>query len=187
MPDNKKPLAFIDVDGVLNRSATKSVMKKRGYSALRIPHEIKVLAGKVVVDPNDALLLRELESEFELAWGSRWENLANAYISPFLEMEPFPVVASFRKDFTKTRGILEAANGRAFVVFDDDETEFERDLLDSSGISYKLIDVYPTILTSNNPYAESGLTKHHVEEALAWARELKGNVDTTELRFSSKE
>lgn len=169
-----RPLAFIDVDGVLNRFASRSAAKKLGYSR----HHIGRYGGfpvDILIDHNDVKLFAQLSEVFELAWGSWWGDKANREICPLYGMEPFEVVARPDPiaDAVKAPVIIDTAQGRDFVWFDDDFAHEGLDIISTyTGSSALAVPVDAPIVTMETLDTPTGLTQHHVDTALDWAHSL---------------
>lgn len=153
---DNRPLAFIDIDGVLNRICSNSEAKQRelvrrhAYSA--------GLRWSLWLDPKDHGRLTRLAGSFELAWGTTWEHDAHSAVGEFLRVPEFSVVAtSSSEERTKVPGVLRAAQGRPFVWFDD--------MVDPEDIDapqpHRVFRVSPI----------EGLTDELVDLALQWAED----------------
>lgn len=168
-----KPLAFIDVDGVLNRSVSNRVAHRRGYHI----HQTNLLGFplKIVLDPKDRDRLQRLAEHFELAWGTTWEAEANRIIRPLLGLlEKWPVAKNKGPAASKAPGIRELANGRSFVWFDDEAGNEDRAYL--AGTDHLIIDVADNRVTAKNSWQETGLTDQHIDRAIAWAKRKDNEV-----------
>lgn len=175
-----KPLAFIDVDGVLNIINFAKALK-RGITA----HKMTLSNGQTydirLKREVHARLLRELEEAgFELAWGTTWEEEANLHISPQLGLEPWPVakVAELYRDDSwdelfpptkfseiprwnwKSPGVVAMAGDRPFVWIDDDFARADH------AWALKRSKKVPTKLIKTNP--REGLMVHHIRKAKQW-------------------
>lgn len=164
-----KPIAFLDVDGVLNRSMTRSVAKKRNQVIRTVDYfGFRV---RVVLDPNDKELLDALAEYFELAWGTTWEENAAYYISPVIRRgQKWRIAKNTTNAQSKAPGIKELANGTPFVWFDDDAGRDDEIFLKDT--NHKIIHVDDVLVSDENPDAETGLTWAHVNEAIEWAKNL---------------
>lgn len=169
-PGPPRPLAFIDVDGVLNRDISASVARTRGMVRSRkllpagLPFSVRVL-----IDPHDRDLLTRLGEHFDLAWGTTWEHEAPTLIAPLLGIgRDWPVAVNTTAAASKAPGIRDLAAGRPFVWMDDALTE--DDTVHLRGLDCLLIPVASPRVDGSNPETATGLTSEHVETALAWAR-----------------
>lgn len=154
-----KPIAFIDVDGVLNRLLTNSAAKRRNL--VRLDATVYGNTYVLWMDPADKQRLERLEEHFELAWGTTWEDEANRQIAPFLGLPEFPIVAKTSySEHTKAYGVLRAAEGRPFVWLDD--MAWMTYDLEHSDANWKLVLIDP----------EMGLTDANIDEAIEWAQAL---------------
>lgn len=150
-------LAFIDIDGVLNRICSNSQAKKRGL----VTHHAWSAGNrwKLHLDPKDRQRLARLSEHFELAWGTTWEHDAHPAVGPFLSLpRPLKVVARTQMhEYSKAPGVLRASQGRPFVWFDD--VDHEAEIKEAQAHKFFLV----------NP--EQGLTDNHIDRALEWAKE----------------
>lgn len=167
-----KPLAFIDVDGVLNRyELSNSAAKKRGLLSVSIEPSSMFQRFRMHLDFADADRLRSLEDIFDLAWGTTWEHDANLLIAPRIRFRTdLPVATTKLSEVSKAPGVVRLAAGRPFVWFDDDETldEHLAMMVETSELTqpYHLIGIDPSI----------GLSDEHIEEARAWANSLNSTT-----------
>lgn len=158
-----RPLAFVDIDGVLNREVSNNVAKKR-----RLTRRVAGVGGsevRVWLDlPGDTRRLRTLGDTFELAWGTWWEEWANHSIAPLLHLGPLPIVAKAEpgEDY-KAWGIIRAAVGRPFVWFED--------TLGEESLMAELDPPQPHKVILVNP--RQGLTDEHVEAAVNWSNSIR--------------
>lgn len=167
-----KPLAFIDVDGVLNRTVSNSVARRRGYVTYRAdPMGFPV---KIILDFKDRGRLQRLAEHFELAWGTTWEDEANRIIRPRLMIpQKWLVAKNTGPSASKAPGIVELAGDRPFVWFDDEARNEDRAYLKRAPNICKIIDVANISLTAHNAHLDTGLTDAHVDQAIAWTENLK--------------
>lgn len=165
-----KPLAFLDVDGVLNRAVSNNYAKKKKYLVRHLsPSGFHRL--KVILDPiGDKRRLSELSEVFELAWGSTWEDDANRLISPHLGLKSNMLVAYSKNPAggSKASGVVEAAGDRPFIWFDDVVTESDKNLVEAAGGLLIHVESRTGIVASSS--LETGLTDEHVKKALEWAK-----------------
>lgn len=151
-----KPLAFIDIDGVLNRIVSNRVAREMGYESKHFWGQGQRF--KLHLDREDKQRLDALAEHFELAWGTTWEIEAEP-IGRFLGQPMYDRVAiTHYHERSKAPGVLRAANGRPFVWLDDVHSNHLADLANAQQ-SYLLVDVEPSI----------GLTWSHVEQCIDWA------------------
>lgn len=176
----EKPLAFIDVDGVLNIIDFWSPLKE-GMTL----HQWKLRNGRTykirLRREFHSRLLLELESAgFELAWGTTWEEDANKLIRPQLNLPRWPVAAVEKvyregpySEYTspvkfsqtpkwnwKAPGILALAGDRPFVWIDDDFAPADH------GWARRRSRKIPTLLIKTSP--AEGLMLRHVLKAKRW-------------------
>jgi hypothetical protein len=167
------PLAFIDVDGVLNRFVSAELAARRGYDTVTLTPAILPMSFTLHLDPEDTRRLGELARRFELAWATTWSHDAPRLIAPRLQLPgDWPVAEPDAETAGKVPGILELAGGRPFVWFDDAPAPEDRELLRRSRTPHLLITVPAPYLTLADPAGSTGLTDEHVRRALAWAADL---------------
>lgn len=176
-----KPIAFIDVDGVLNvlnfRKAMKPGMTQQEMTLSNgQTYPIRLRAEF------HAALLQELEDAgFELVWGTTWEDDANRLIAPELGLSRWPVamveaayagavpIPPLLKDLTgfnwKAAGVLAYAGDRPFIWIDDDLWEPDYTW------ARRRTKVVPTKLIRTN--AKEGLMSHHIRKAKEWLADIE--------------
>lgn len=151
--NDTKPLAFIDIDGVLNRFCSNSQARKRKLS--RFHGWGGGYRWPLWLDSADRGRIRRLSEVFECAWGTTWEHEAHEAVAVPLGLPRFEVVAVTAKgESTKEAGIVRAAAGRPFVWFDDVTSEWGT----AAQQPHLVVQVEPT----------QGLTDEHIDTALAW-------------------
>jgi hypothetical protein len=177
-----KPLALIDVDGVLN-PITRQVPP--GYTH----YDIKVMSpigrGRtfpVRLNPDHGRMFGELAEKFELVWATTWEDDANTLIGPKIGMPELPVIHLNDYDeyghyllppvkwsnqtwMAKCPAVLKYVADRPFVWFDDTFTQHDFDWASRRNglpLPTKLIAVFE----------EEGLKEDHIIEAVTWADHL---------------
>lgn len=154
-----KPIAFIDVDGVLNRLCSDSTARRNGY--LRTHGYGMGHRWKLHLDRADTRRLQSLEPDFELAWGTTWEDSANEQVGQQIGLRNLSLVARAElRDPSKWAGIVKAAEGRPFVWFEDDTYYGKRfnETLRNPPQDFLIIEVNPLI----------GLTDDHITIAKEW-------------------
>ncbi len=171
-----KPLAFLDVDGVLNvrRMPYREYQVEVATASLSVSPFTNSFAGDVVtftvrIPTEIPGWLGELGESFELAWATTWEHAANDYLSGLLGVGQLAVVelsateASWREvrngdiGAWKWRAITQYAGQRPFVFIDDDNESVARAHHDGAQRAL---------------WAPEGMTRAHVEEMLTFARDL---------------
>lgn len=154
------PIAFIDVDGVLNRVCSNSVAKKRGL--FRHHGWAAGTRWGLWLDPADRGRIERLAEVFEPAWGTTWEQDAHASLAVPLGLDRFEIVAITNlNEGSKSPGVVRAAEGRPFVWFDDVHQEIVADQ------HHLLIPVDP----------EQGLTDENIDTAIEWWAEVSEHYD----------
>jgi hypothetical protein len=173
-----KPLALIDVDGVLNVLGKAS--EANGFER----HHIGEFT--VRLNPIHGEWFEELAEHFDFAWATMWTHAANTQISPRLGLPEWPVID--HNDFERTANW---AHGRKLGITDG----FEKGGIDA--LKLKTIPAYvgetrpvvwvdddiswaadewvaerpgPTLLVK--PNFLKGLQRHHVDEMIEWAKSL---------------
>jgi hypothetical protein len=168
-----KPLAFIDVDGVLNIISSKPLKPGMTQQEMTVQGRKYPIRLKPEVHAD---LLRELEEAgFEMAWGTTWEDEANRLIAPELGLSRWPVAMvegawlelptpELVRDLGgynwKATGILALAGDRPFIWIDDDLWKPDH------AWAIRRSATIPTKLIKTNP--KEGLMPHHVRKAKQW-------------------
>lgn len=169
-----KPLAFIDVDGVLNRMVSNDVAKHRGYITSTVTPTSWPMRLKVHLDPADRGRLERLGEYFDLAWGTTWEHDACTLIAPRIGIgHDWPVAINNGMGATKAPGIVELADGRPFVWLDDDISPEDESICRRAPGLILLVHVAANRVTKLEPDEPTGLTGDHVEQAITWAKALE--------------
>ncbi len=123
-----KPLAFFDVDGVLNRYRLQSVPVLPGERWIRTTVEFPGFNEPVplVLDDADTARIASVRDVVDPVWGTTWNEHANAILAPLIGLDPMPVAPMYRKfseyDQTaqwKWRHVVAYAGNRPFVWIDD--------------------------------------------------------------------
>jgi hypothetical protein len=176
-----QPLAFLDVDGVFNVFAAPS----SASHLLRQRLDLGVGRFNVKLDSAHAAMVKRLaDANFELTWGTTWEDYANTYLLGHLGLPgPLPVVAfeaemklpppellppskfSYRPYCIKAPSVIRYAGDRPFVWFDDDFLPEDHDWAEARNAAGQ-----PTLLLDIDPVC--GLQDSHVDRALEWQGQL---------------
>jgi hypothetical protein len=163
MPTPKKPVLFVDVDGVISLFGFDA-------SAERIPGPFHWIDGVAHCIPREAgKRLVQLADHFELVWATGWEEKANEYL-PFILELPFdhlPVVtfdgrAVFGSAHWKLEALTEYAGDRPAAWIDDN--------MEAACHVWAMQRGVPTLLLETQPPV--GMTDEHVLALLNWADEL---------------
>jgi hypothetical protein len=123
-----KPLCFLDVDGVLNVFRATGLSQDLHNEDLiyKNPAGGRWTKKPVILDRRHPQLLAMLAADFELVWGTAWEDAANQLLSELLGLEQLPVVHFYGPRYTdsplhwKTERLAEYADGRPFCWIDDE-------------------------------------------------------------------
>jgi HAD domain in Swiss Army Knife RNA repair proteins len=163
---SKRPVLFVDVDGVISLFGfdRSSPPEGRLHSVDGIPHWIGERCGAH---------LTALAEHFELVWATGWEERANEHLPFLLQLEAELPTLRFdgRKVFGeahwKIAAVDEYASGRPAAWIDDS--------LDERCQAWAEARDEPTLLIETD--AAVGLTEEHVEQLLEWARQLPAGAD----------
>jgi len=155
---NKRPILFLDVDGVISLFGFPSEEPPPGsfHSIDGIVHCI----GDRVADR-----LARLADRYELVWATGWEEKANEYLPHLLSLDhDLPVLtfdgrAIFGSAHWKLRAIDAYAGDRPAAWIDD--------FLDDECRTWAKRRAAPTLLLEAK--SATGLTEEHVETLLEWA------------------
>lgn len=170
-----RPLAFVDVDGVLNRFVSTEIAAERGYDTVTLRPEILPMSFTLHLDPEDTRRLAELSRGFDLAWATTWSHDAPRLVAPRLQLPTdWPVAETEVETAGKVPGILAVAGPRPFVWLDDAPVPEDVALLRRTRTPHLLITIPAPYVTHADPGLATGLTDAHVERALAWAEGLRG-------------
>ncbi|WP_433474012.1 HAD domain-containing protein [Spirillospora sp. CA-142024] len=162
-----RPLLYLDVDGVLNPEAPLEGFAEHAIGRLTVR-----------INPDHGTWLRDLSAHYDLVWATTWEEHANEYIAPLLDLPPLPHVAISAYEpqdgdprtpllqlprMRKWAPILRHADGRPFAWVDDviPLTVRRQALPYRRGL--RLVRVRP----------EEGLTRRHVDGLRRWAGRLE--------------
>ena len=159
------PIAFIDIDGVLNRLVSNKVAKSR--KLVRHHGRSAGFRWPLWLDRDDKGRIETLSEHFEPAWGTTWQLDAYPQVGKPLGLQEFEIVAytDGQKDtfiHGKAPGVVRAADGRPFVWLEDDYGY--EDVLKELDIQqpYLFIRVEP----------QEGLTDEHIQTAIDWSETL---------------
>jgi hypothetical protein len=149
-----RPLALIDVDGVLNPYAAAACPP--GYAEHDLfPGDVE----PVRVCPDHGRLLGRLTARFDLVWATSWEDEANILLAPLIGLAPLPVIRCRVPGVgyhEKLPAIAAAVAERPLVWFDD--------LHSVTATAWAAGRAAPTALIHVDPAV--GLTDEHVDHAL---------------------
>jgi len=125
----RKPLLFVDIDGVLSLFGFAHATDLDGIWTLvdGIPHFFSVAAAET---------LRALEPAFECVWASGWEEKANEYLPHVAQLGPWPFLTldghaagpgSSVRAHWKLDAVERHAAGRRLAWIDDAVNDAVRD------------------------------------------------------------
>ena len=182
-----KPVILVDVDGVLNPEFTSRKRSRAVYAAdCGLPdcidcgwvqRRVWVIGNRVriVIQPRHGGLLNKLAKDTgaELAWGTSWNEGANAHIAPLIRLPDLPVspcpwsdpVPGYDYPGKDRRPAVEWTQGRPFVWLDDapDTEEQVAKITAGTGQKWHVVQVN----------ARAGLRANDIEEAKRWLLSLK--------------
>jgi hypothetical protein len=148
-----RPLLLLDVDGVLLVvRATLGEDDEADYEA--------------TLHPEAGAWLAELARSFDLAWATTWEDLANRTIGPALGLPTLPAVEfdmARHLPTPKLPSVIKWVGDRPCAWIDDD--------LQHDADTWAAGRSVPTLLVHADMTV--GLERRHVDELLAWAREIR--------------
>ncbi|MFB4318523.1 HAD domain-containing protein [Actinomadura sp. 21ATH] len=155
----RRPLLFLDVDGVLN---------PYGYSR-RPPgfNEHHLFPGEepVLLNPAHGAWITELTRVYDVTWATAWSEDANRLLAPLLAVAPLPILAMPPPPFhpsAKVTRIAELCRHRPAAWIDDQHTSEALNWADNRSD--------PTLLITIDP--ATGLTRASIDQALTWATSL---------------
>lgn len=161
-----QPDLLADVDGVLN---VLSLGQPRPGFRKYVVHGFTLW-----LTPQHGQWLTELGVAFRVVWATTWEHDANTHIAPRIGLAQVLPVIEFRHGRMQSRptegiwkrpDVARATRGRAFAWLDDDFTAADFDWA-----ARRTATEAPTLLLACDPLV--GMTRQHVDAALAWAAEL---------------
>jgi len=163
MTPERRPLLFVDVDGVISLfgfSAADPQVDGRFHWIDGVGHFIPTEAGR---------RLERLAERYDLIWATGWEEKANEYL-PFILKLPFrdlPCLsfqgrAVFGSSDWKLDAIAAFATDRPTAWIDDNLSDAVKDWAFARPV--------PTLLVETKP--SKGMTDGHVDAMLEWAAAL---------------
>lgn len=168
-PDDPRPWLLLDIDGVIN--IWNQSQNVRLYERHRVLVGETSYPIKIRRDMKDWLF--ELTEDFIPVWCTMWNDEANEYMAPLLELPHLAVIPCSYQDapesiyHVKVHSIrTHVPKGRAIAWVDDEigSSDFSwasrRDRLHG-----------PTKLIKTDERV--GLLRHHVEKLSGWAKEVK--------------
>ena len=159
-----KPLLLVDIDGVISLWGFPMDVRPPGAFASidGIPHFLSTRAAEHLL---------ALQSDFDLAWCSGWEEKADEHLPrligapaglPHLRFDATRAAVSARAHWKLAAIDAFAGPDRPLAWIDDALTDACREWAAARGA--------PTLLVATEP--ATGLREPHVEALRAWAREL---------------
>lgn len=187
-----KALLFLDVDGPLNPYDAPAHRRPDGYGTIYLTLDNRVSTkrskGSLRVWLNkshgaDIAALADLG--YVPTWATKWNDLANDVICDYYGVEPYPVAAVddapevgcvgygwgiHRKGcnclHSKTKTLLDYADGRPFVWVDDESTKSDVDWLAANATQ-------PHLVLTVSPV--TGLTPDHFTTLTNWIKNLNND------------
>ncbi|NJC14355.1 hypothetical protein F4558_004181 [Micromonospora profundi] len=176
-----RPLLLLDVDGTLIPFGTPTAAQPgipRVSDAPVPPADAHPLLHKV--NPEHGRRLEALPCD--LVWATTWMNDANDVLAPLLGLPPLPVVDwpdsdEVRHLHWKTPGLVEWAQGRAFVWVDDEITHADQDWVSAHHLGAALL---------HRVDPRRGLTERDFTVIENWLMQILGGVkDRRDVRPAS--
>lgn len=158
----KKPLLFLDVDGVLCPFGCSDNPPPGYIPSERVPW--------LWWSPQNVQRLAQLREVYELVWATMWHSDANDVIAPMHSLEPLPVCDLFRHirhdcDFFahrtyKLEAVADYAGTRPFAWLEDD--------LYDDAYRWSAAREAPSLLVRTEPSV--GLCDDATQRLLEWSR-----------------
>jgi len=160
MTPERKPLLFVDVDGVISLFGFSAADPQANGSF----HWIDGVGHFIPTDAGPRL--ERLAERFDLIWATGWEEKANEYL-PFILKLPFQNLpcltfqgrAVFGSSDWKLDAIAAFATDRPMAWIDDNLSDAVKD--------WAFARPAPTLLVETRP--AKGMTESHVDAMLEWA------------------
>lgn len=158
---DERPVLAVDVDGVISLFGFEGPLDEVGGRF----HLIDGIAH--CISNTAAEQLRRLAEVYELIWATGWEDRANDHLPQLLGLAGelpclrFDGRARFGTAHWKLEALEEFAGDRPLAWIDDS--------LDQSCYDWADARSAPTLLV--RPESDIGITEHHTEALLQWARE----------------
>jgi hypothetical protein len=165
-PTGRKPVLFVDVDGVISLFGFEEAAAPPGAF-----HSVNGVLHYILDGCGERLL--SLRDRYELVWATGWEETANEFLPhllglpgalPFLAFDSPP---SFGTAHWKLSAIEAYAGSERPLAWIDDS-------LDESCRAWAEARPGPTLLVPMQP--EQGLCDVHVERLIDWAKRLEGRA-----------
>lgn len=156
-----RPLLLLDVDGVL------LVVRSTVIDA---DADDEAFDQSPTLHPEAGPWLRELAGSFDLVWATTWEDLANRTIAPALGLPALPAIAfdmARHLPTPKLPSVIAWVGDRPCAWIDDD--------LQHDADTWAAGRSVPTLLVHADMTV--GLERRHVDQLLAWAREIRRRLD----------
>jgi Swiss Army Knife RNA repair-like protein len=161
VPENGKPLLFIDIDGVLSLFGFQSDSRPRG-DWLNVEGIVHLISGTASEH------LHRLAAAFDLVWCSGWEEKANEHLLRALVLpNALPFLTFTAQEGALRHWKLDAIDAHA----GDRPLAWVDDAHDDSCRAWASARPAPTLLVTTDPAA--GLTDAHVAALERWAGELR--------------
>lgn len=148
---------LLDVDGPLNPYAAKATQRPEGYEThrMRPSNWVATKPLKVWLNPLHGPSLADLGAE--LIWATMWENDANEWIAPHLDLPPLSYINWIDWDYSnpeglhpKTKRIVSWMNryrpNSDYIWIDDEPTRKDAAYLEENAhMSAKIMKISPKI------------------------------------------
>jgi HAD domain in Swiss Army Knife RNA repair proteins len=162
--ETKRPILFVDVDGVISLFGfAPDVGQLPGPL-----HWIDGIAHCIPAEVGGRLV--RLASAFDLVWATGWEERANEHLPYLLEL-PFTELPALTFD---GRAVFGSAHWKVDAISDyagDRPAAWIDDNLNETCHMWAKLRAAPTLLVETDPSV--GLTDEHVQELLEWAASLE--------------
>lgn len=153
-----KPFIALDIDGVLNALSLGPLPEGWGdLMVCRSEGRERPRLFRLRLAPSHGQKLMQLaaDTDADLVWCSRWQEMANDLMSPLLGLPELPWVPMAPDDL-KIAALHRWADGRLFTWLDDEPYQ-AGSALDYPG-TWCLVEVSP----------ELGLQDHHLDAVRSW-------------------
>lgn len=164
--DDPRPWLLLDVDGVLN------VFNKSQNQKLYARHAVVVDGLRFPIKMRHALSdwIFELTEHFVPVWCTMWNDAANEYLCPLLELPELAVLPCSYREIPRDLGCHAKVasieqyvpQDRALAWVDDEVRQRDKDW------AYLRNEKTPTTIVKTDE--RQGLRRDHVDKLIAWAK-----------------